>query len=68
MTIWELFYDIVLVLQDLLLFYSLTKLFLAVLIDPPGHCRIGGHYFHAWHPSVTKEVWKQNTRYNGRHA
>ena len=21
-------------------------------IDPPGHSRIGGHYFHAWCPSV----------------
>ena len=23
-------------------------------IDPLGHGRIGGHYFHAWCPSVTK--------------
>ena len=22
------------------------------LLDPPGHGRIGGHYFHTWCPSV----------------
>ena len=22
------------------------------IFDPPGHGRIGGHYFHTWYPSV----------------
>ena len=32
----------------------------AKVVDPLGHSRVCGHYFHAWCPSD-----KQNTRYNG---
>ena len=33
-------------------------------IDPPGHGRLGGHYFHTWCPSVRHKNTK--TRYNAR--
>ena len=33
--------------------YALSH-FYAKFFDPPGHGRIGGHYFHVWCPSVRK--------------
>ena len=41
-------------------------------IDPPGHSRIGGHYFHAWCPSVCPSVHlsaaKTKTPCDGHHV
>ena len=36
----------------------------SISIDPPGHSRIGGHYFHTGCTSVRPPVTKIKTRYN----
>ena len=55
-------------------FFGVAQLFdmaiLFVIIDPPGHGRIGGHYFHTWYTSMvsknllTSTPGKQKTPYN----
>ena len=47
---------------------SVAVHFKSLDIDPPGHSRIGGHYFHMWCPyvsmSVRLSVRKTKTHYN----
>ena len=35
------------------------------IFDPPGQCRIGGHYFRTWCPSVRPSITKTKSRCNG---
>ena len=34
--------------------------YVALLFDPPGHDRIGSHYFHTWCPSGRPRPGKEN--------
>ena len=46
------------------IFYTAVNC-IKTIFDPPGHSRIGRHYFHTWCPFVRPSVFtKLRTRYN----